>query len=192
MENIAKDLKISAQIVRDIITELEKVGVDPRDVGQVKLRTGPINFEDLKVDEWVEGTVTNVVDFGCFVDIGIGHDGMLHKSQIINNNNHNNIYGLISVGDSVKVRIDNIKSLNRISLSLKPASKGKSVGSRDERKKIIPERSQSNQPRTRGRKEDNEQKHRQKGKSEKIKPQTNRKRKRGDEIEVTNPKKVKK
>jgi len=107
----------------DILSELEKVGFDPRDVGNVKLRTGALGIDDLKLDEWLEGTVTNVLDFGCFIDIGIGKDGMMHKSQINYNNYNRCIYDSVSVGEVLRVRIDNIdKERQRVGLSMKPHS----------------------------------------------------------------------
>jgi len=188
VENIAKELKISTQMVQEIFSELDKVGVDPRDVGPVKLRTGALNLEDLQVDEWVEGTVKNVVDFGCFVDFGVGTDGMLHKSQI-NNDKKNTIYGLISVGETVKVRICKIdKALGRIALSMKLTSNGESGEERGRKENST--WSQAKRPQSNRTRENDIHNFK---KSDETKPQTNQKRKRGDdEKELTNPKKVKK
>ncbi|NOY51190.1 MAG: RNA-binding transcriptional accessory protein [Chlorobi bacterium] len=77
------DENIGIPTLRDIINELEKPGRDPRKAHKIfefdpDLRT----MEDLKVGMTVPGMVTNITDFGAFIDIGIKENGLLHKSQI--------------------------------------------------------------------------------------------------------------
>lgn len=77
------DEKFGAPTVTDIIAELEKPGRDPR--GEFKtatFREGVEKVSDLKIGMQLEGTVTNVTDFGAFVDIGVHQDGLVHISQL--------------------------------------------------------------------------------------------------------------
>lgn len=77
------DEKFGAPTVTDIIAELEKPGRDPR--GEFKtatFREGVEKVSDLKVGMQLEGTVTNVTDFGAFVDVGVHQDGLVHISQL--------------------------------------------------------------------------------------------------------------
>ncbi len=80
------DENIGIPTLRDIIKELEKPGRDPRKAHKIfefdpNLRT----MGDLKVGMTVPGMVTNITDFGAFIDIGIKENGLLHKSQIADN-----------------------------------------------------------------------------------------------------------
>ena len=63
-----------------------------------------MNFEDLKEDMILTGTVRNVVDFGVFVDIGVKQDGLIHISQL-SNNYIKHPKEVVKVGDVVKVKI---------------------------------------------------------------------------------------
>ena len=77
------DEKFGAPTVTDIIAELEKPGRDPR--GEFKtatFREGVEKVSDLKIGMQLEGTVTNVTDFGAFVDVGVHQDGLVHISQL--------------------------------------------------------------------------------------------------------------
>ncbi|MCB9760367.1 MAG: RNA-binding transcriptional accessory protein [Alphaproteobacteria bacterium] len=69
--------------VRDILTELEKPGRDPRPAFvAARFKEGVETLTDLKPDMVLEGTVTNVTHFGAFVDIGVHQDGLVHVSQL--------------------------------------------------------------------------------------------------------------
>ncbi len=77
------DEKFGLLTVNDIIAELEKPGRDPR--GEFKtatFREGVEQISDLKPGMQLEGVITNVTDFGAFVDIGVHQDGLVHISQI--------------------------------------------------------------------------------------------------------------
>ena len=80
---LAKELGCGEPTLEDIISELEKPGRDIRDDAPAPiLSTDVLDINDLKPDMLLNGTVRNVVDFGCFVDIGVHHDGLLHISEM--------------------------------------------------------------------------------------------------------------
>ena len=71
----------------------------------------------------LEGIVTNVANFGAFVDIGVHQDGLVHISEVANKF-VKDIKGHVSVGDIVKVKILDIDvEMKRISLSMKQKEK---------------------------------------------------------------------
>lgn len=71
--------------VNDIFAELKKPGRDPRpEFTSVKFKEGVETLADLKIDMLLEGMVTNVANFGAFVDIGVHQDGLVHISQLAN------------------------------------------------------------------------------------------------------------
>ena len=69
--------------LKDIIQELEKPGVDPRQKAKVFEFAADLNkIEDVKVGMRVPGIVNNITNFGCFVDIGIKQSGLVHVSKL--------------------------------------------------------------------------------------------------------------
>lgn len=112
--------KIGLPTLQDIISELEKPGRDPRAEFQyATFKEGITEISDLKEGMQLEGIVTNVVNFGAFVDIGVHQDGLVHISQLANQfvSDPNEI---VKVGQVVKVRVLEVnEKLNRISLSMK-------------------------------------------------------------------------
>ena len=79
----ADELEIGEITLRDIVKELEKPARDPRDeMPKPILRTDVLEMKDLKEGMILKGTVRNVIDFGVFVDIGVHQDGLVHISQI--------------------------------------------------------------------------------------------------------------
>jgi uncharacterized protein len=106
--------------VEDIRDELLKPGRDPRDHFVLpKFRDDVRAITDLKEGMDLEGTVTNVTNFGAFVDLGVHQDGLVHISEL----SHRYIQDArraVKVGDVVKVRVIGVDStLKRIALSLK-------------------------------------------------------------------------
>lgn len=105
IEKIADDIGIGVMTLTDIIDEIKKPARDPReDAPAVIFRNDILDFEDLKVDMELMGTVRNVVDFGAFVDIGVKNDGLVHVSQI-SDKYIKHPGDAVSVGDTVKVKI---------------------------------------------------------------------------------------
>jgi uncharacterized protein len=70
--------------INDIIKELAKPGRDPRATLQAFSFADVKKPEDLYVGMVLPGIVTNITNFGCFVDIGVKQDGMVHISQLAN------------------------------------------------------------------------------------------------------------
>ena len=116
----AKKLDVGSLTLKDIIQELSKPGRDPReDLPKPILRSDVLKFEDLRVGMELTGTVRNVVDFGCFVDVGVKHDGLVHISEL-SEKFVKNPSEVVSVGDVVKVKVINIDDVKqKVSLSMK-------------------------------------------------------------------------
>jgi len=104
---VAEQCGIGVPTLRDIITELQKPGRDPRDeLPAPMLRTDVLEMKDLKPDMELTGTVRNVVDFGVFVDIGVHQDGLIHISQC-SERYIRHPSEVLKVGDIVKVSVLN-------------------------------------------------------------------------------------
>ncbi len=117
---ISSKLDIGEPTLKDIVKELIKPGRDPRDeMPKPIFKSGVLKMEDLKIDMVLKGTVRNVVDFGCFVDIGIKQDGLVHISQL-SDKFVKRPMDIVKVGDIVDVRIIDINiDRQRIGLSMK-------------------------------------------------------------------------
>jgi protein Tex len=77
------DERFGLLTVRDILLELEKPGRDPRPVFRTARFSDAVHtLSDLQPGLTLEGVVTNVANFGAFVDIGVHHDGLVHVSQL--------------------------------------------------------------------------------------------------------------
>ena len=71
--------------LKDIVQELAKPGLDPRGAAQTfSFAEGIKSIEDVHEGMIVPGIVTNITNFGCFVDIGVKQDGLVHISQLAN------------------------------------------------------------------------------------------------------------
>jgi len=104
----------------DIVRELEKPGRDPRDMFKVfQYREDVHELKDLKADMICPGIVTNVTNFGAFVDIGVHQDGLVHISEL----SHQFVEDprkVVNPGDQVKVKVLAVDlDKNQISLSMK-------------------------------------------------------------------------
>jgi len=108
----------------DILEELRKPGRDPREKFQnVKFAGGVNQISDLKPGMVMEGVVTNVTNFGAFVDVGVHQDGLVHISEFANRFvKHPS--EIVTVGKIVKVKVLDVnEALKRIALSMKQLSK---------------------------------------------------------------------
>ncbi len=106
--------------INDILDELRKPGRDPREsFDAVNFDDSIQSIEDLQIDMVVPGIVTNVTNFGAFVDIGVHQDGLIHISQLANRFvKHPS--EIVKVNQAVKVRIIDVDhKRKRISLSMK-------------------------------------------------------------------------
>ena len=106
--------------VMDIIQELEKPGRDPRpEFKTAAFKEGVETLADLKPGMELEGIVTNVANFGAFVDIGVHQDGLVHISQLANRFVEDP-HKVVKVGDVVNVRVLEVDAnRKRISLTMK-------------------------------------------------------------------------
>ncbi|MDC2826047.1 Tex family protein [Rodentibacter pneumotropicus] len=99
------DERFGLPTVQDIFKELEKPGRDPR--GEFKTATfieGVEEITDLKVGMILEGTITNVTNFGAFVDIGVHQDGLVHISSL-SDKFVEDPHQVVKTGDIVKVKV---------------------------------------------------------------------------------------
>jgi protein Tex len=106
--------------LRDILSELEKPGRDPRAAFQyATFKEGINEIKDLELGMTLEGVVTNVTNFGAFVDIGVHQDGLVHISQMADRF-VKDPKEIVKVGEIVKVRVMEVNpGLKRISLSMR-------------------------------------------------------------------------
>lgn len=108
--------------LKDIIRELEKPGRDPRaEFKYATFKEGVKEMSDLKVGMELEGIVTNVANFGAFVDIGVHQDGLVHISQLADRF-VDDPKEIVKVGQVVNVRVMSVdEKLKRIGLSMRAA-----------------------------------------------------------------------
>ena len=127
--------QFGAITIKDILGELEKPGRDPRPDFQVaRFNEGVEDIKDLKEGMVLEGTVSNVAQFGAFVDLGVHQDGLVHVSQLANKF-VNDAREVVKTGDIVKVKVLEVDiARSRISLTMKmDAAPARRDGPRDNR-----------------------------------------------------------
>jgi len=114
------DERFGLPTVRDILRELEKPGRDPRpEFKTATFAEGIRDIKDLQPGMTLEGTVTNVANFGAFVDIGVHQDGLVHVSQLADRF-VKDPSALVKAGDVVKVRVVEVDlKRKRIALSMR-------------------------------------------------------------------------
>ncbi len=99
------DERFGVPTVVDILTELEKPGRDPRpDFKAVAFREGVEDLKDLAPGMVLDGVVTNVANFGAFVDIGVHQDGLVHISAL-SERFVKDPREVVKAGDHVKVKV---------------------------------------------------------------------------------------
>lgn len=120
IEKVAKELEVGIPTLKDIIAELKKPGRDPReDNPEVLTKKEIMGIDDLKVGMVLKGKVRNITDFGAFVDIGVGIDGLVHVSEI-SDKFVKNPHDELTNSQVVSVRIIEIdKKKERIGLSMR-------------------------------------------------------------------------
>ena len=119
---LAKELNVGEPTLVDIIEELKKPGRDIRETAEESiLRSDVIDITDLKEGMILKGTVRNIMDFGCFVDIGVHVDGLVHISELSNKYIKHPL-DVVSVNQIVKVKVISVDvNKKRIGLSIKQA-----------------------------------------------------------------------
>ncbi|MBX7094261.1 MAG: RNA-binding transcriptional accessory protein [Flavobacteriales bacterium] len=129
-ESLVKQLKADdfitetagKQTIQDILKELSKPTRDPRKAAKVfEFADGIFSIEDLREGMIVPGIVTNITNFGCFVDVGVKQDGLVHISQLANKyvSDPNEV---VKLHQHVKVKVMEVDiPRKRIGLSMKEA-----------------------------------------------------------------------
>jgi protein Tex len=114
------DERFGAITVKDILAELEKPGRDPRgDFKVARFNEGVTELKDLQPGMLLEGTVSNVAQFGAFVDLGVHQDGLVHVSQL-SHKFTNDAREVVKTGQVVKVRVLEVDlARKRVSLTMK-------------------------------------------------------------------------
>jgi len=106
--------------VKDILRELEKPGRDPRpEFKTATFKEGVETLKDLSPGMSLEGVVTNVTNFGAFVDIGVHQDGLVHISALADRF-VKDPHAVVKAGDVVKVKVLEVDlQRRRIALSMR-------------------------------------------------------------------------
>ncbi|MBD3670638.1 MAG: RNA-binding transcriptional accessory protein [Gammaproteobacteria bacterium] len=114
------DERFGEPTVKDIIAELDKPGRDPRpEFKTAEFRDGVEQLKDLKADMILEGVVTNVTNFGAFVDIGVHQDGLVHISMLADRF-VKDPREVVKAGDVVKVKVLDVDvARKRIALTMR-------------------------------------------------------------------------
>jgi uncharacterized protein len=123
---------IGEPTLRDIIAELKKPGRDPRaEFRYATFKEGVKEMKDLVVGMELEGIVTNVANFGAFIDIGVHQDGLVHISQLADRF-VDDPKKVVKVGQIVNVRVLEVNEpLKRISLTMKSPGRRAKTADRD-------------------------------------------------------------
>ncbi len=116
---VAKESAIGTLTLRDILSQLVRPGRDPReDLPAPVFKQGVLKLEDLVPGMELTGTVLNVVDFGCFVDIGMHDSGLVHVSRLADRFIRDP-HEAVAVGDIVRVWVMEVdKERRRVSLTM--------------------------------------------------------------------------
>jgi uncharacterized protein len=144
------DERFGEPTVRDIIAELDKPGRDPRpEFRTASFRDGVETLSDLTPGLILEGVVTNVTNFGAFVDIGVHQDGLVHISAL-SDNFVKDPREVVKAGDIVKVKVREVDlERKRIALSMRLGDEEPRKPARE--KKLSPQRGKPQQGKARQR-----------------------------------------
>ena len=140
IKNIKPDKYVSDKIglptLKDILSELSKPGRDPRDKFEIfQFKEGVNEISDLKLGMQLPGVVTNITNFGAFVDIGVHQDGLVHISEMAN---HfiKHPEEVVKVQQKVEVRVIEVDiKRKRIALSMKSENAPKPKNKKEKRQK---------------------------------------------------------
>ena len=149
------DDQVGLLTVQDIIAELDKPGRDPRpEFRMAEFQDGVEKISDLRPDMVLEGTVTNVTNFGAFVDVGVHQDGLVHISAL-SERFVKDPREVVKAGDIVRVKVMEVDTQRkRIGLSMRLNDKageqsdkrGDRQRSRDQAGQGKPARNKQDQP----------------------------------------------
>src|SRR5690554_6509570 len=152
-KQIAPDKYVTEEVglptLHDILEELAKPGRDPRDQFESFAFTEGVNkISDLRLGMQLPGIVTNITNFGAFVDIGVHQDGLVHLSQMTNRfiKDPNEV---LKVQQRVMVTVTEIdEKRNRIGLSMKQEEKKRPSKTKANRNSSRPKSGHSPRPKT--------------------------------------------
>lgn len=132
--------EVGLPTLNDIIAELAKPGLDPREQFEAFSFTDGVNaISDLKVGMKLPGIVTNITNFGAFVDIGVHQDGLVHLSQM-SNNFVSDPHEVVKVQQQVMVTVTEVdEKRKRIALSMKTEEKVPPRKRTERREEKVPE-----------------------------------------------------
>ena len=123
------DAQFGLPTVKDILAELEKPGRDPRpEFKTAVFKEGVQELRDLEPGMLLEGVVTNVANFGAFVDVGVHQDGLVHVSGWPTLRRGS--VRIVKAGDVVRVKVLDVDlARKRIALTMKLREPGMDIGS---------------------------------------------------------------
>ncbi len=143
------DGRFGEPTVRDILAELEKPGRDPRpELKTAAFLEGVERPEDLRPGMVLEGTVTNVANFGAFVDVGVHQDGLVHISALAERF-VKDPREVVKAGDLVRVKVLEVDlERRRIALSMRLGDEpgGERAGRREADRRAKPARNAAQSP----------------------------------------------
>ncbi len=118
IQKFAND-KFGIPTIKDIIKELQKTGLDVREqINEFKFSDELQNIDDIKIGQIYPGIVNNITNFGCFVDLGIKENGLVHISNMANQFIENP-HKIVKLAQQVQVKVISLdKDRKRIGLSL--------------------------------------------------------------------------
>jgi uncharacterized protein len=130
--------KLGEFTLKDIVSELEKPGRDPRDVFvPVQFRDDLTELKDVKAGMVCPGVVTNVTNFGAFVDIGVHQDGLVHISQL-GQKFVTDPSQVVSPGDKVTVRVLEVNlEKSQMSLTMRMDEKPARTSSQESKPLVV-------------------------------------------------------
>ncbi|MBK7014846.1 MAG: RNA-binding transcriptional accessory protein [Sulfuritalea sp.] len=125
------DERFGLPTVQDILQELEKPGRDPRpEFKTASFRDGVEDLKDLEPGMQLEGVVTNVTNFGAFVDIGVHQDGLVHISAL-SERFVRDPHQVVKAGDVVRVKVLEVDvPRKRIALTMRLTDEVKKAAAR--------------------------------------------------------------
>lgn len=120
-EQLIQELSVDRYTLQQVLDALLRPGRDPRaDLPAPAFRTGILTLADISAGMELDGVITNVVDFGAFVDVGLKHDGLVHISRM-STEFVSSPLDVVSVGQPVRVWVESIDlARERVGLTLLP------------------------------------------------------------------------
>lgn len=138
------DANLGEFTLRDILQELEKPGRDPRpEFKTAAFQDGIESLHDLKLGMILEGVISNVTNFGAFVDIGVHQDGLVHISAL-SNKFVKDPREVVKAGDIVKVKVMEVDvARKRVGLSMRLTDEPGQAPAKVERSSTEPRKAKS-------------------------------------------------